>query len=592
MKRRTPWLALLLFLYLAPLKALPAPSTGVCLRVQIAPLFAGKPLHYNAVGLQTRAGNTLSVSRLTYLLSDLSLIRADGSQVRLANSYGCIDAAEARNAFTLSGVPKGIYAGLRFHIGLLPKVNHSDPASYSVGHPLHPLTGHLHWNWQGGYVFFALEGRYLQPDRRSGGYVYHLATDANLMTVSLRHPLHIATDSAVNLNFDLDKVFDGLYPIRIRPENGGDSTHSARGDRLATQLTRNIERAFRLRSLEPIPADRNAIAPPAMVGRPPHTTAYTLPTPPYFPQPYLPADNPLTVEGVALGRKLFFEKRLSGNNSQSCASCHRPEAAYSDAGRVVSVGIDGTPGERRALPLFNLAWSRTYTWDGARSRLRDQALAPIENTREMHQSLAQAVGKLKEDAEYPALFLRAFGSPGIDSNRIGLAIEQYLLTLISADSKFDRALRGEAEFTDEEKQGLLLFLTEYDPARGKFGADCFHCHGGNLFTEYQFKNNGLDSEFRDEGRYRITHREEDRGKFKTPSLRNVEITGPYMHDGRFATLEEVIEHYNSGIHYSDTLDPNIAKHPADGLHLSAADKKALVAFLKTLTDAKYRSTPP
>jgi cytochrome c peroxidase len=290
---------------------------------------------------------------------------------------------------------------------------------------------------------------------------------------------------------------------------------------------------------------------------------------------------------VALGKRLFFDRRLSGDTTQACASCHRPEAAFSDHGHARSRGIDGLPGTRRTMPLFNLAWSGPYTWDGRRTRLRDQALAPVANTREMHASLSRVISRLQADHDYPALFARAFGDRQVTAARIGLAIEQYLFTLISADSKFDRASRGQAPFTDREKRGLLLFITEYDPARGRIGADCFHCHGGNLFSDYRYANNGLDATFRDRGRALVTHRDADLGKFKTPSLRNVAITGPYMHDGRFKTLEQVIDHYTSGVYRTATLDPNIAKHPDTGMVLSAADKRALVAFLKTLTDTRY-----
>ncbi len=295
------------------------------------------------------------------------------------------------------------------------------------------------------------------------------------------------------------------------------------------------------------------------------------------------------MEGITLGKRLFFEPLLSGNNRQSCASCHQPESAFSGGGKSVSLGIDGKPGLRHAMPLFNLAWSSSYTWDGRRVRLRDQALAPIQDVREMHQSLTRAIANLQADKSYPGQFARAFGSPGITAPRLGLAIEQYLLTLISADFKYDLALRGGAQFTDQEKRGLQLFITEYDPSRNQVGADCFHCHGGNLFTDYQFKNNGLDSEFRDLGRAAVTHQAWDQGRFKTPSLRNVELTAPYMHDGRFPTLEAVMDHYNTGVHYSATLDPNSARQTEGGIRLSEEDKQALIAFLKTLTGERFRA---
>ncbi len=167
------------------------------------------------------------------------------------------------------------------------------------------------------------------------------------------------------------------------------------------------------------------------------------------------------------------------------------------------------------------------------------------------------------------------------------ALEQFLITRISQDSKFDRAVRKQAELTEQEKLGLSLFVTEHDPSRGLRGADCFHCHGGTLFTDNRFHNNGLTLEGWDIGRMKVSGDPADRGKFKTPSLRNIGLTAPYMHDGRFATLEEVVEHYNSGVERTETLDPNLAKHPSGGLGLSEEEKAALVAFLKTLTDSTF-----
>ncbi len=608
--------------------------------VHIAHLFDGKPLRMEEVSLHNRAGNTLSVTRLAYLISDVALREADGKTVTLANQLAHINPGEGRDTFTLPPVPAGRYIGISFHIGLPPTRNHADPSRYPANHPLHPLVNRLHWGWQGGYVFLALEGRYRQASGKLSGYSYHLATDKNLMTVRLNQSFNLEQDSTLNLAFDVAKIFAATHEIDIKPD-GSDSTHSAPGDKLAAQLTTNVEKSFRfdgIRRAEQIakqPVKANRIAPAS------HLTPYPFPAPAHFPQPNLPADNPLTVQGVALGKKLFFETKLSGNNTQSCASCHQPEYAFANGGKAVSVGVDGKPGTRRAMPLFNLAWQSAFTWDGRRTRLRDQILAPIQDAHEMRQSLPQAVAKLQADTQYTQLFADAFNSSGydatrpvqtaisrsglrpqddwpkaikpafykpektlkasIDANRIALAIEQYLLTLVSADAKFDRALRGEAQFTDEEKRGLLLFITEYDPARGKTGADCFHCHGGNLFTDYQFRNNGLDAQslyeaksgtnngLKDVGRFLVTGREADRGKFKTPSLRNVELTAPYMHDGRFCSLEDVMRHYNAGVQRSDTLDPNIAKHPEGGMGLSDADVRALIAFLKTLTDARFHS---
>ena len=192
----------------------------------------------------------------------------------------------------------------------------------------------------------------------------------------------------------------------------------------------------------------------------------------------------------------------------------------------------------------------------------------------MHESLSNAVAKISADKDYHRLFAKAFGSPEITSDKIARALEQFLLVQVSFDSKFDRVMNGAAKFTDEEQRGFVLFNTEYDPYHGQYGADCFHCHGGPMFQSQNFANNGLDSSFRDLGRYNVTKRDGDEGKFAVPSLRNVAVTAPYMHDGRFRTFEEAVEHYCTGMKRSATLDPNLAKHPDGGVPLSDADKKA------------------
>ena len=217
---------------------------------------------------------------------------------------------------------------------------------------------------------------------------------------------------------------------------------------------------------------------------------------------------------------------------------------------------------------------------------------PIEDHTEMGHDLDHVVTALAESAEYSGGFEAAFGDPEITPERIGIAIEQFLLTLTSFDSKFDRAALGEATLTEQEQRGFELFMTEFDPRRGLRGADCFHCHGGAFFTDHRFHNNGLEPTD-DHGLEQFTGNETDRAKFSTPSLRNVAVTAPYMHDGRFSSLEEVVAHYVSGIHPSPTLDPNLAKHSGNGVALTEIDQSALVAFLKTLTDQRFEaSTPP
>ena len=205
----------------------------------------------------------------------------------------------------------------------------------------------------------------------------------------------------------------------------------------------------------------------------------------------------------------------------------------------------------------------------------------------MGENLPHLLTKLEANSSYPPLFKNAFGDSKITDERLTIAIEQFLLTLTSLDSKFDRARKDQSELTEQEKKGFQLFMTENDPRIGLHGADCFHCHSGVFFTNHRFHNNGLPPTNDDLGLEQVTGQKTDRHKFSTPSLRNVALTAPYMHDGRFQTLEEVIKFYSEGIHRSPTLDPNIAKHPGKGLELNQEEQAALVAFLKTLSDPKF-----
>lgn len=305
----------------------------------------------------------------------------------------------------------------------------------------------------------------------------------------------------------------------------------------------------------------------------------------------IPANNPLTIAGVELGKKLFNEKLLSANNTQSCATCHKPEFAFSDFGNQFSIGITGEIGTRNAPALFNLPWADLYNqsghryfWDGGKGDLEQQAIGPIVNPIEMASDLKDVVRKLQAHPEYPGLFKRAFGSDSITSSKIAMALAQFERTLISSNSPFDKAERRERQRTQSEYRGMLLFNSEG-------GGDCFHCHG-NLsspyFTNFMFHNTGLDESIKDSGLYRITGNPADIGKFKTPSLRNLVFTAPYMHDGRFKTIEEVIEFYNSGAKFSPTLDPNISKHMNEGgLNLTSQEKEDLLNFLISLSDSAF-----
>jgi cytochrome c peroxidase len=594
------------------------------LRVEVRPRFAGAPLRFDAMTNLTAAGQTVSVTRLDFLLSNPALRSTGGTWLGATNRFAYVHGRAGRTEFTLPGLPPGNYDRIRFQVGVPERENHTDPGGRAAGHPLNPNVNGLHWSWQGGYVFLALEGHWRQPDDSSAGekvrgFSYHLATDRLLMTVELPLTLQFDGDRSLRLELDVDRIFS--HPHRIRVTEDMASTHSRAGDALAGQLRENIEQAFSvdvahngarpelfaLASFEEDPAAaRWQHAEPGSLLVASNATPYRFTFPRSFPQPALPPDNPLTVEGVELGRRLFNETRLSINDRQSCASCHQANTGFIDAGQRFSLGAESRAGSRNAMPLFNLAWRSSFFWDGRASSLRAQVLQPIENPIEMHETLANVVAKLEQagsrnessvagkvprperspqcsTSPYPALFNAAFGTPEITSSRLARALEQFLLVQVSHHSRFDRSLAGETELTAEEQRGFDLFHTEYDPRRGQFGADCFHCHGGPLFQSQRFANNGLDPAGNDPGRHGVTKQEGDRGRFAVPSLRNVALTAPYMHDGRFATLEEVVVHYSDGVHRSVTLDPNLAKHPDGGLQLSPADQRALVAFLKTLT---------
>ncbi|MFT5166399.1 MAG: cytochrome c peroxidase [Saprospiraceae bacterium] len=309
-----------------------------------------------------------------------------------------------------------------------------------------------------------------------------------------------------------------------------------------------------------------------------------------FPEPDLPADNLLTEQGVHLGKMLFYENMLSKDLMQACADCHRQPDGFSDTTKF-SIGVEGLPGKRQAMPVFNMAWhSNAFFWDGRAPLLRDQALKPIQDPLEMNETLENVVAKLSASKEYTDQFTRAFGSAEITSEKMALAMEQFMLSIVSNNSKHDKSLTGEVTLTASEQRGKDLFFAEYNPFFPDVsGADCAHCHGGNNFENDQYMNNGLDADvdFADIGREAVTEDAADRAKFKVPSLRNVAVTPPYMHDGRFTTLEQVVDHYNENIKNSSTVDPAILNTQQTGLLLTAEDKVDLVNFLKTLTDETF-----
>lgn len=299
--------------------------------------------------------------------------------------------------------------------------------------------------------------------------------------------------------------------------------------------------------------------------------------PEFWPKPeYNFIKNPLSQEKIQLGRALFYDPLLSADNTISCASCHSQYNAFAHSDHRLSHGIGDQIGTRNAPALQNLAWSNTFMWDGAAHHLDAQALAPITNPIEMNESLENIVTKLQKSKRYPKAFYDAYGDSIVTGQRTLLALSQFMVTLVSSNSKYDKVMRKEpgAGFTESESKGYELFKQH-----------CATCHKEPLFTNNSFANNGLepDSLLKDIGRMKITGKNEDSYLFKVPSLRNVEISYPYMHDGRFPNLQMVLFHYTNGIHQYKTLSKPLRKK----IVLSEDDKRNLVNFLKTLTDEEF-----
>ena len=298
---------------------------------------------------------------------------------------------------------------------------------------------------------------------------------------------------------------------------------------------------------------------------------------------FIPADNPLTIAKVLLGKKLFYDTLLSRDYSVSCASCHHPDKAFSDP-KTLSLGVDGRLGTRNATALMNLLFGKSFFWDGNTATLEEQALIPIEADFEMDNTVEEVIRRLNADTAYIRLFGNAFGKVP-DSDGLAKALSSFERTLVSANTKYDEFVltRDFSIFTPAERRGLELFNSER--------ADCFHCHvSPTVFTDDALTDNGLEFLNGDSGRDMVTGNPDDRFKFKTPTLRNLRYTAPYMHDGRFNTLEEVIDHYSSGGANRGTQSPFVP--PEGGANqLTDQDKADLIAFLMTLSDSSYINNP-
>ncbi len=301
-----------------------------------------------------------------------------------------------------------------------------------------------------------------------------------------------------------------------------------------------------------------------------------------FPAPlYNLQANPVTKSGFELGRALFYEPRLSRNNTITCGSCHIQSAAFTQHGHDVSHGIDDLLGTRNSPPIMNLAWNSSFMWGGGVFDLDLQPIVPITAHEEMDEKLENVYLKLSQLPKYRDLFKKAFGSEEINTGRFMKALSQFMVMCVSSNSKYDKVMRkeGGATFSEDEREGYLLFKQK-----------CASCHTEPLFTDGSFRNNGMPpSQINDQGLYAATLQDKDKYKFKVPSLRNLAYTAPYMHDGRFLSLATVFEHYSSGVRNTQNLDPLLSAGTTLGIQFSDSEITKLTAFLATLNDADFIS---
>jgi len=335
------------------------------------------------------------------------------------------------------------------------------------------------------------------------------------------------------------------------------------------------------------------------INKQPNTQLVEFTAPFVFGRFQIPKDNPLTVESVKLGRRLFYDPLLSKNNKVSCASCHKQSLAFTD-GLAFSVGLSGKALPFNSMSLVNLMWGpKHFFWNGRSSSLENQALQPIEHVDEMGSNLDDLIEELSEIKAYQILFAQAYGE--LNAANIAKALANFQRSLVSSNSRYDQFLRGEISLSEQEELGRKLFMAHPDTKVSLRGGNCIDCHSQFLTSGFSsvfdgFSNNGLDDDINlAEGLYSLTKLEAHRGLFKAPTLRNIAVTSPYMHDGRFKTLEEVLAHYNGGIKRSKTLSPliieadNLADAKAEHISLNLAPHEvvAIISFLHTLTDESF-----
>lgn len=319
----------------------------------------------------------------------------------------------------------------------------------------------------------------------------------------------------------------------------------------------------------------------------PGSQPYTFVIPANFPMPVYETNNLLTLEGIELGQKLFYDVRLSGNNKISCASCHDQSLAFSDGIALTNIGVSGESLSRHSPALINMAWANNgLFWDGGSTNLESQAFGPLTEHNEMGQNLFELIDELNAVPNYIIAFKKAFNED-ISAANVVKALAQFQRTMISANSRYDKYVRKEngGIFNTQELKGMTLVQQK-----------CQSCHSIDLFTDNLYHNNGIDNDFSNPGvddsnfgRYRVSYNMADMGAYKTPTLRNIMLTAPYMHDGRFKTIEEVLNHYTNSVKYTESLSPFLMQNGKMGITINNEEKQQIIAFLHTLTDEDFIS---
>jgi cytochrome c peroxidase len=520
------------------------------------------PLAFGALVYENAAGNRYSVDRFRYYVSGVRLERTDGSVVEM-DAVHYRDAADpGTSTFTLEDVPGGSYVALSLLIGL-------DAAHNEWGAlPDTPENAAMRWpaSLGDGYHYAWLEGRYRDETGAAAPYAVRTGRiddgvnfDDNLVRLVVPTSALVVDEGPVTLDVEVNvnAWFDD--PPFDLAENA---------DMVADPAAQAALRDNASDLLDPVIIELEPVS-------------FTFPgaEPPVMPEP---AGNPTTRQGIQLGRLLFYDPILSGDSTLACAGCHVQERAFGDPRRL-SVGIGGERTPRHAPTIINPGWIRDLFWDGRSPSIEDQAIHPVENPIEMAADWDDVVADIQAHPTYPALFRQVFGTSTIERDLVLKAIAQFERSLISRSSRYDRWLRGQESFTAQEERGWAIFHSE--------SADCFHCHHPNeLFTTNQFINIGLDSVVVDPGLGGIDGDPNHLSQFRVPTLRNVGVSAPYMHDGRFATLEEVLEHYRTG-GKAGTANVSPLIRTGVGLPLSDQDIEDIIAFLHTLTDESFLTNP-